>query len=195
VVGVTFRALPIFMGAAWRPRLVCFAHSAPASLAVNRRVFGRAVGFRHEFSGIVCNANDLDAPDPGTDPVMARYTRRRVDKLPARSMRVTDRVREFVALLLPRRHCRVKTVAQHLGVDRRTIARRLVEEGRTFSAIVDGVRDEPLSRYRADGGRPLTEASALLGFSEPSAFSRWHRKHFGVAARSRVASRWRLLTR
>jgi AraC-like DNA-binding protein len=33
--------------------------------------------------------------------------------------------------------------------------------------------------------RPLSEASALLGFSAPSAFSRWHRQGFGVSAAQR----------
>src|SRR5574337_2066768 len=67
-------ALPI-----WRARLVCFAHRAPASSEVHRRVFGPAVEFGHEFNGIVCNAADLDAPNPGADPVMARYTRQLLD--------------------------------------------------------------------------------------------------------------------
>jgi len=32
------------------------------------------------------------------------------------------------------------------------------------------------------------DVSALLGFSAPGAFSRWHRGRFGVAARSRRAA-------
>jgi AraC-like DNA-binding protein len=102
---------------------------------------------------------------------------------------VSDTVREFVVLLLPRGHCRAKTVAQHLGVDRRTIAKYLAGEGTTFSALVDDVRSELLSRYVEDGVRPLAEVSSLLGFSDPSSFSRWHRNHFGVVARSRLGPR------
>ncbi len=41
----------------------------------------------------------------------------------------------------------VDRVAQRLGVDRRTIHRRLVQEGETFSAIVDAVRQELAARY------------------------------------------------
>jgi AraC-like DNA-binding protein len=168
---------------------VCFKHQAPASLAVHRRLFGPAVAFRHEFDGIVCTAADLDARNPGADPVMARYTQRLLEQAPRKQPRVADRVREFVVLLLPRGHCRVETVAQHLGVDRRTVARHLAAEGMTFSAIVDRVRGDLLSRYLKEGGLPLSEVSELLGFSDPSAFSRWHRRKFGVAARSRVAQR------
>lgn len=186
VVGVTFRVLSVFLGAGLRPRLVCFAHRAPASLAVHRRVFGRAVEFGHEFNGIVCNAADLDAPNPGADPVMARYTRRLLDRAPGTRPTVSARVREYIAVLLPRGHCRADTVAQHLGVDRRTLARHLAAEGTSFSALVDGVRSDLLASYLGDGARPLSEVSDLLGFAAPSAFSRWHRGRFGLAARSRV---------
>ncbi len=118
VVGVTFRVLQVFMGAGWRPRLVCFAHRAPPSRAAHRRVFGAAVEFGHEFNGIVCNAADLDAPNPGADPVLARYSRRLLEPALAHSALFADRVRQLIVLLLPRGLCRVDVVAQHLGADR-----------------------------------------------------------------------------
>ncbi len=189
VIGVTFRVLSVFLGAGWRPRLVCFAHRAPQSLAVHRRVFGRAVEFGHEFDGIVCNAADLDAPNPGADPVMARYTRRLLEQTPGARPTVSARVREYIAVLLPRGHCRADTVAQHLGVDRRTLTRHLAAEGTSFRALVDGVRSELLARYLGDGARALSQVSDLLGFAAPSAFSRWHRARFGVAASSRMGAR------
>jgi AraC-like DNA-binding protein len=179
VVGVTFRVLQVFMGAAWRPRLVCFTHSAPPSLAAHRRVLGPAVEFGHEFNGIVCNAADLDAPNPGADPVLARYSRKLLAPTLARSPRMADRVRQLVVLLLPRGLCRIEVVAQHLGVDRRTVHRKLAAEGTTFSALVDGERRELATRYVEGTDRPLTEVAALLGFSAPSAFSRWHQASIG----------------
>ena len=182
-VGVTFRVLNIFMGASWHPRLVCFTHSKPASLMAHRRLFGRAVEFGHQFNGIVCNAADLDVPNPGADAVMARYARRLLAQTLDTSSRMSDRVHQLVVLLLPRGLCRVEVVAQHLGVDRRTVARRLAEERTSFSAIVNDLRRDLFARYLKDGARSLTEVSALLGFSASSAFSRWHRQQFGVAAR------------
>ena len=187
-IAVTFRVLGIFMGASWHPRLVCFSHGAPASLAAHRRFFGDSVEFGHEFNGIVCNALDLEVPNPAADPVMARYTKRLLEQDRGRHQRLSDRVRQLIVLLLPRGHCKVELVAQHLGVERRTIARRLLTEGTTFSALVDAVRSDLVTRYLADGARPLAEVSALLGFSAPSAFSRWHRKQFGVPARTRSNS-------
>ena len=98
-------------------------------------------------------------------------------------------MREYIAVLLPRGHCRADTVAQHLGVDRRTVTRHLAAEGTSFRALVDGVRSELLARYLGDGARALSQVSDLLGFAAPSAFSRWHRARFGVAASSRMGAR------
>ena len=74
-LGVLFRLLTVFLGPHWRPRRVCFAHSAPKDRSVHWRVFGRRVEFGHDFNGIVCDARDLDVPNPGADPVMAHYAR------------------------------------------------------------------------------------------------------------------------
>lgn len=182
VVGVCCRVLQVLLGALWQPRLVCFAHTAPRSLRVHRRVLGPAVEFGHEFNGIVCNAGELDAPNPGADPVMARYSQRLLEPTLARSASAGTRVRQLIVLLLPRGLCRVEVVAQHLGVDRRTVHRQLAAEGTSFSALLDAARRQLARRYVEGSDRPLIEVSALLGFSAPSAFSRWYRGSFGGSA-------------
>jgi AraC-like DNA-binding protein len=184
-MGTTFRMLGIFLGEGWRPKLVSFRHAAPPNIGWHRRVFGDAVAFGQEFNEIVCHAADLEAPNPGADPVMARYSQRLLERDPSRDMQMTDRVRRLIVLLMPRGHCRVEVVAQHLGMDRRTVAKRLAAEGTTFSALVEAMRADLLARYLKDGRRPLSEVATLLGFSELSAFSRWHRTRFGVAASAR----------
>ncbi|MGH6623194.1 MAG: AraC family transcriptional regulator ligand-binding domain-containing protein [Burkholderiaceae bacterium] len=193
-LGVMFRVIAVFMGADWRPRLVCFAHRAPPSLAVHRRIFGDAVEFGHEFDGIVCNAADLDVPNPGADPVMAHYAKRLLGPSLSAKAKLSARVRQLVVVLLPRGHCRVEVVAQHLGIDRRTVARKLTVEQTSFSAIVNELRRDLFARYLEDSERSLTEVSALLGFSAPSALSRWHRQEYGVAARQRRSRRAELQT-
>ncbi|SEB19191.1 AraC family transcriptional regulator [Variovorax sp. YR216] len=184
-MGTTFRVLGIFLGEGWRPRQVAFRHPAPTSTTWHRHVFGDVVVFGQAFNEIVCRAADLEAPNPGADPVMARYSQRLLERDPGANPSMTERVRRLIVLLLPRGHCRVESVAQHLGVDRRTVANHLSAEHTTFSALVDGMREDLLSRYLEDGARSLSEVALLLGFSELSAFSRWHRRRFGVAPRTR----------
>jgi AraC-like DNA-binding protein len=183
-IGVAFRSLEALLGPAWKPRRVCFAHHAPADRSVHERVFGKGVvEFGHDFNGVVCRRSDLDVANPQADPVLARYARGLIEAdLSKRSTDIATQVRKLVIDMLATGKCTIDDAARHLGVTRRTIHRRLHAEGLTFSKIVDEVRRELATRYVADRNRPLAEVSMLLGFSAPSGFSRWHRRHFSSAA-------------
>ena len=182
-IGVVFRVLRAFLGPQWKPRRVCFAHDAPAERSEHERFFGCDVEFGHDFNGIVCLRSELDAPNPNADPAMARYAKQMMEASQGRAApRATQQVRGLIVLLLGTGRCTIDLVAQHLGVDRRTVHRHLAGEQQTFSSIVDAVRRELATRYMADRDRSLAEISSLLGFSAPSGFSRWYRRQFGKTA-------------
>jgi AraC-like DNA-binding protein len=186
VLGVTFRMISLFMGANWRPQRVCFSHAAPQNLAVHRRVFGNSIEFGHAFNGIVCSAVELDSPNPSADPVMARYAKKWLEGTSQSNTTFEEQIRQMVLLLLPLGQCNAKVVAQHMACDRRTVSRRLATAGKSFHQLVNNHRIQLVKHYLAKGGKPLSEVSALIGFSSPSAFSRWYRQHFGNAARLHV---------
>ena len=182
-IGVAFQMLRVLLGPDWWPRRVCFAHDAPANRSVHHRVFGRNVEFGHDFNGIVCARADLDRPNPNADTVMAKYARDLLEaSLAGAADDMSRDVREQVVMLLGTGPCTIERVAQHLGVDRRTIHRRLSGEQQTFSGIVDRVRRELAVRYLKDRNRSLAEVSSLLGFAAPSGFSRWYRRQFSGRA-------------
>jgi AraC-like DNA-binding protein len=105
---------------------------------------------------------------------MARYAQRLLSE-PAYALAPVGQRAPVGVLLLPRGLCRVEVVAQHLGIDRHTVARQLASEQTSFSELVNALRRDLFARYLKDGARTLIDVSALLGFSAPSAFSRWHR--------------------
>jgi AraC-like DNA-binding protein len=187
IVASTFGVLRILLGEHWRPKLVCFSHSAPISDVRHRRMFGKAVEFEHAFNGIVFTASDLDAVNPGADAGMVRYARALLKPMLGAKAPLSERIRQFIVLLLPRGQCRIEVVAQELGIDRRTVARGLASEGTTFRQLIDDMRRELLRRHLKDRSQSLADISSLLGFSSASAFARWHRRQFGVTARSRLS--------
>jgi AraC-like DNA-binding protein len=186
-VGCAYRVLRTFLGTAWKPQFTCFSHGPPSDGDVHRRILGDRVKYGHAFNGIVCKADDLAEPLHASDPVFARYIKQYLDLIAVRTNTTTsDKVREFVWMLLPEGSCSLEQIAQHMGVDRRSVQRRLDREGVTFSSIVEAVRMEMVGRYLDDPNRPLYLITRLLGFSSLSAFSRWFSHRYGCSP-----SKWR----
>jgi AraC-like DNA-binding protein len=190
-VGVAFNLLKSLLGPGWRPQEVCFMHHPPHSLALHQKVFGIRPAFGKDFNGIVCEADDLDRLRPGSDAALTHAVRRHLDeRLASQVGTLTDKVRETVAVMLPLGDHSLDRVATQLGLEPRTMQRRLADDGKRFSELVDQVRGGLALQYLADQQRPLDNVAMLLGFSELSAFSRWFKATFG-----RNASAYRKLSR
>jgi AraC-like DNA-binding protein len=179
------------MGADWEPSAVCFSHPAPPDLTAFRQVFGHVLQFDHEFTGVVFPSGDLDAATVTADPGFRPYARQLLQSLPApRAATVADEVGSLVEFLLPLGRCSMVHVSNALGMQPRTLHRRLIAEGTSFSSIVHATRARLATHHLANERYSLTEISGLLGFATPSAFSTWFRQHFGTSA-----SDWRARTR
>lgn len=176
------------LGADWRPRALRFAHAAPRNLDVHRRVFRCPVEFGCDFDGVVIDRADLDAPNPHGEVNLARYAKELLDYQPPGLRALTTlAVQRNVQLLLPQGRCTVADVAAQLGASARTLQRRLAQERTEFGIVANEVRRSLACRYLRDPRYPVAQVAMLLGFSEPSAFSRWFAAQFGLSPR-----RWRV---
>ena len=184
-VGALCRNVRALMGERWRPEAVCFAHAAPTDLAAHRRLFGVTPMFDQDFDGIVFTRTDFDAPITSADPAMAKQIERYVDQIAARQVKsARDEVGELIVLLLPTGVCNADWVARHLGVDRRTVHRRLAAEGTSFSELMDEMRKQLAQSLMANSGRTLAAVAEHLGFSGASAFSHWFQRMHGCSPRA-----------
>jgi AraC-like DNA-binding protein len=186
-VGFLHRSFQQLFREHWKPEAICFTHAAPAKRDIYRKFFGTEVRFNQDFNGIICASGALDAPVPAADSKMARHVKEYLDTLTSRrNTTMSATVRECVYTMLPSGLCSADSVAARLGVDRRTVHRHLQREGTTFSALIEAVRTELVTRYIENSDRPLASVAELLGFSALSAFSRWFRARFGCSV-----SEWR----
>jgi len=88
--------------------------------------------------------------------------------------------------MLPQGKCSADEVARQLGLDRRTVHRKLRLSDQSYLTILHEVRTDLAVRYIANIERPLSEVAALLGFTSLSVFSRWFAGRFGCSV-----SEWR----
>ena len=186
-VGVMYRILVELLGPAWRPRQVCFTHRPPDDKRSHRALFGPHLDFNSSFNGIVCSARDLTARLPTVETGVALYARRFLDQaLASTRSNTADAARQLIVALLPGGRCTADQVAQHLGMDRRTLHRHLQGQSTTFTELIQLVRSEFVVRQLRDSDRSMGELAELIGFSGSSAFAFWFRQRFGC-----TVSQWR----
>jgi AraC-like DNA-binding protein len=63
-------------------------------------------------------------------------------------------------------------LARLIGLSERTLQRRLAEDGRNFSAVVEDFRHEEAVRLLADSKLAVVQIASSLGFSEQTSFTR-----------------------
>ncbi|MFE3445166.1 AraC family transcriptional regulator [Nocardia sp. NPDC059180] len=186
-IGILHGLMRGFLGTTWQPLEVRFTHPAPRDCSTHHRVLGPHVSFDQDFNGLLAYTTDLDAPNAMSDPQLRTYAQQIFNAPRANATATTvDRVRELIELLLPTGRCSADQIARSLGVDRRTIHRRLAAEGETFTSLVDSTRAELAQHMVASRRHSLTEISELLAFSSQGNFSRWFRTRFGHSP-----SQWR----
>ncbi|MGW8462496.1 AraC family transcriptional regulator [Pseudomonas sp. CLCA07] len=181
-MGIFVRSYRALAHDAFKPVAICFSHDRPARLDVHRRVLGTAIDFAQEFNGIVCRARDVDLPIVAATPKLNREVKRWLDmQLTDLGDEPLDRARQVIRVLLPTGTCSVDRVAQHLGLHRRTLNRRLAEVGESGLSVVNAVRVELAEEYLLTSKRKLYEIAGLVGFSSGADFSRWFRCHYGIS--------------
>jgi AraC-like DNA-binding protein len=183
VMGNLAGIIRILIRPTWVPTRARFAHGGPADRAAFHRVFGTNLHFDAEFTGLVLDSVDLDAPVVTADASVRPYTRQLLRSLvlhPGDATRSQEAAR-VVELLLPHGRCSLEEVARHLGVRPRLLQQQLAGEGESFSSVVHSTRARLAEHYLSIDRLSLTEISLLLGFAAPSAFSRWFRQQFAVS--------------
>ena len=181
-LGVALRAVQGLVGESWRPVATAFTGPAPADVAPFRAMFGEV-----QF-GAAMNTMTLDPADLGralttANPGLARLVGHYLNAVSSKGPPTFEaQVRELIAALLPRGLCAIERVAQHLGVDRRTVHRRLTDQGLSFTGLVHEARLDAVQAELNDRSRPIATLATSLGFSCNSTFSRWFRQTYGVSA-------------
>ena len=173
------------LGEQWQPASVSFTHGPPSSQAFHRRFFKCRIEFDGAFNGLVCQAADLDVPNPGADPVLADYARKMIAALPGdRERSIEQEVRKAIYLMLPTGRATCKSVAMGLGMSMRTLQRELDARTLTFKQLINEVRQDLARRYVVNARYNLGEVAAMLGYSTHSAFTRWFGTQFGCSPES-----------
>jgi AraC-like DNA-binding protein len=97
--------------------------------------------------------------------------RRRLSQLDETASTV-ERVSAVLLELLPGNEATIEKTAERLGTSKRTLQRRLEDEGETFRTLVNTCRENLARHYLLNTSLPGYEIAFLLGFEDPNSFYR-----------------------
>lgn len=160
-----------------------FTHKAPAYADEYRRIFRAPVTFESHRNAMQLDESWLTHPVALTPHYAFGILSAHADTLLAR-LQATETVRAKVErLLMPVLHqgdAGVDKIANQMAISRQTLYRRLKAEGTMFETVLDDLRRKLALHYLEGQKVSVNETAYLVGFSDPSAFSRafkrWTRK-------------------
>lgn len=168
-------------GPAWRPAEVRFSHSPPRDLGPLKRYFQVPLRFDAEETATVFAERWLKQPVPNADPVLLRILQSQLDALGGGTPHaLPDMLRGILRTMLLSGKSSADHVALLLGMHRRTLNRRLQDQGVAFDELRDEVRFEIARQMLTQSRAPLNHIATMLNYGDASAFSRAFNRWAGM---------------
>lgn len=146
----------------------------PEPVAAFERYFG-AVIVKGGAPGITFSAANAELPFLTANDAMWHIfepdLRRRLAELDETAS-TSERVRALLLEMLPSGQASMDAMTGRLAMSKRTLQRRLGEEGLTFQMLVNRTREELARHYLSQTQLSNSEISFLLGFEDPNSFFR-----------------------
>lgn len=160
-----------------------FRHAPRFEAARYEDFFGCPVRFGAPHNGLRFARAALDQPLPGGDAQRGAYFRLIAERYECESLAsgtLVDRVQLLFMQRMAFGEPAVDDIASLLAMSRRTLQRRLLEEGSNWRDATDAARLHVARRELANPARPLHEVALLTGYSDTRAFLRAFRRWTGL---------------
>ncbi len=161
-----------------------FTYPVPDDTRALKLAFGHNLKFGCEVSCLYFPREVVRYPlmDVGFDPGGDFWAgARSVFEAPASIEPFLQDTRVAIRRALPGGGLTIDSLAEELGISRRTLQRRLSALGSSFKTILQDVREEQSRRYLDDPRLAVTEIALLLGYSDQASFSNAFKAWCGCA--------------
>ncbi len=170
-------------GPALRPLEICLTQPSPNNAQPYHDAFMCPVRFGASSNSILFSSADLALQLPTANPALAAMMDQCASDQLQRleNAKVSQKTRDWIIRKLPDGEPSREDVARVLSVSERTLQRQLQREGTSFNELLDATRQELAERYLRQPQVSLAEVSYMLGFAEPSTFTRAAKRWFNAS--------------
>ena len=182
-VGMVVRMCNLTLGEFLAPVRIQMERARPQEPQRWEYMLSSRVDFECDTTCISWFRADIMEPLVTGDPALARVNDEQTQSY-LNSFLAKSTAREVVDKIvekLPDGPPNQQQIADALHVSNRTLQRKLKEEGTSFMDLLQDTRLQLARKYLGQRSRSVVETSYLLGFSEPSTFSRAFKRWTGVA--------------
>lgn len=182
-LGVVLEMCRLTLGEYVAPLSIEVARPMPQEPARFESLLGSRVQFEAEQTRTRFVRADIVDQLVTANPDLARVNDEQVEAYLASFLDVSTS-REVVGKIvqrLPDGPPSQKLIAQALNVSNRTLQRKLKDEGTSFIDLLQDTRLQLAEKYLSQPQRSVVEIAYLLGFAEPSTFSRAFKRWTGQA--------------
>ncbi len=160
------------------PQAVRFEHDPPEDRALLKhyqQVFRCPVYFNQPHSALVASPSMMNlrlrAPDVLLRDTLEQHAQQLLKSIKD-SYRLSEQVKTLLRSMLSDGSPRKEFVAQQMGMNVRTLHRKLAEENTSYQQILDQLRHELALRYLLREDLSVEETGRRLGFAESRSFIR-----------------------
>ncbi|NIB38783.1 AraC family transcriptional regulator [Pseudomaricurvus alkylphenolicus] len=161
----------------WRPDEAYFQHPAPEDLSEHKRLICDNLHFNHHANQLVFDKSCLDLAVKNADELLSQSLLSTLEELLKLRQQPSDKnwlnaMQNQIAEQLSEGVPAIEEIAEHMNMSRRTLQRKLSQEGITFKGLVEQIRRELGKNYLSVSNMPLQDIAFLLGYSDIAAFNR-----------------------
>ena len=164
-----------------QPIRVSFQHPKPGNTSCFIDFFNAPVDFSQTETALWLDTDAVTTPLTTANPELVRVNDQIVTDYLAQLDRhdVTMQVRAKLVERLPSGQVTEEEIADSIHISQRSLQRKLKQQGSSFTQLLENTRSELGLQYVRDPQRSFNEIAVLLGFSEPSNFSRAFKRWYG----------------
>jgi AraC-like DNA-binding protein len=160
---------------------LCGAPPPPPMALACARFFGGAVRHGVPRSRVVYERAGLERRLRGSDPALAEILEHAVRSRRAPAQPVAEALQQVLLTAGPAAAAGQAQAAAALGLSPRSLRRHLAEEGTSFQAVLDRVRQGWAEAWLAGPSTPVAAVADRLGYADAAAFRRAFRRWTGMS--------------
>lgn len=175
------RFMAVLCGSDWSPTEVHFTHKEHGEITPYRRIFGAQVMFNQDESRVIFRSDILKKSITESNAELRNILKTHPDLVQSDTNKsLSERIEQIIRRTLPTGSCTIEHTTSLLSIHRRTLHRRLLLEGTSFSEILENTRKKIAAERLSNSNMSIVQLAQYLGYADNSALTRSFKRWYGT---------------